>query len=437
MLKFNDGDQHFKCLVRMLKVFLFVSPKHSYVKSIMCQILTLIHWEQQKGVLPFWNLFWKNAAVFGEESIELSFSLLGRALQNDGRRNILEHVARKYRSVRSYLDLKAELGDDYYGKNTMKSVSGRSEENPGSLNVAMVRAWLLTTITKCRRNMHRPYKSKKCFADAATGARLAVPLDAKRPVSRVFRLDTSGVLENERQIVTDFSVSDWLNKGKDGEGMKQALETDDQQVQRDQQDMDQMEQVRDEMDDFQMGSAPEEEEEVQPLRNQGRGREKIGPSKINRGKKRRKKKSVASSAEETAESEEDSSEGRRHKKSSRKGENQYVTIVTNQHKKHVPTDYTNRVAERAGSATKKKLIEEMKAVWHKENPGGKMTDKIYYGIEAQAIAASCQQVSGRRTRGSTKASYKEVSYTGLAGMEKDAMRQAVAISVRNRDAIST
>jgi hypothetical protein len=95
------------------------------------------------------------------------------------------------------------------------------------------------------------------------------------------------------------------------------------------------------------------------------------------------------------------------------------------------------VAERAGSATKKKLIEEMKLAWHKENPGGKMTDKIYYGIEAQAIAASCQQVSGRRTRRSTTASYKEVSYTGLAGMEKDTMRQAVAISVRNRDAIST
>jgi hypothetical protein len=430
MLKFNDGHQHFQCLVRMLKVFLCVCPKHEYVKSIICQILTLLHWEAEKDVLPFWDLFWKHASVFGEESIELSFSLLGRSLKNDGMKNVLEHVAKKYRAVRSYLDLKAELGDDYYGKNTMKSVSGRSEVKVGSVNVSMVKAWMLTMINQCRRNTYRPYKDKTCFGDAAAGSKNAWKTTDRPLVCRVFRQNVCQVFDLERERVTNFSVSNWLNTTEGHEEMRLALATDEKQDDAADRNERMVEEERDEFDDFEMGSAPEDEVE-EPVRLRAPRQPQPQQVEVASRKGRKRKKVQDTYLDASSDDEAASSNRSRQDRGTKDRRQDLVDVLAHNNHSARSQDYTNRVAQKDGSADKKAWMEKMKETWFKANPNKDMPDSVYYSIEEKAVAATCQQATGRRTRGAMHVDYTEAVYTNLQGQEKHAMSRAVHMSARD------
>jgi hypothetical protein len=60
-----------------------------------------------------------------------------------------------------------------------------------------------------------------------------------------------------------------------------------------------------------------------------------------------------------------------------------------------------------------------------------MPDSVYYSIEEKAVAATCQQATGRRTRGAMHVDYTEAVYTNLQGQEKHAMSRAVHMSARD------
>jgi hypothetical protein len=153
----------------MLKVFLCLQPKQEYVRSLVHQLLTLVYWRQKKNRLPFWKLFKEDVAKFNEEPIELSFSLLGRSLKNDGMRNNIDHVRNKYKGVKNYVMFKQEFQKEFLDKDTMKSVSGRFTIKEGNAKLAQVKAWLLDVINKCRYNAYLVYTGKDAYksADAA------------------------------------------------------------------------------------------------------------------------------------------------------------------------------------------------------------------------------------------------------------------------------
>jgi hypothetical protein len=109
----------------------------------------------------------------------------------------------------------------------------------------------------------------------------------------------------------------------------------------------------------------------------------------------------------------------------------FVDVVAHNNRSARGQDYTNRVAQKDGSADKKAWMEKMKVTWFKANPNKDMPASVYYSIEEKAIAATCQQATGRRTRGSIHVDYTEAVYTNLQGQEKHAMSRAVQLSARD------
>jgi hypothetical protein len=144
----------------MLKVFLCLQPGQEYVRSVTNQLLTLLYWKQEKRVLPFWGIFDKQSAAFGGESIELTFSLLARNMQNDSHANDCNHVSKKYLGVKTYVDIRHEMRDELkVDKDTMKSVSGRIEfkENKDNPRVDEAHGWLKGILNELKWNTFQMY----------------------------------------------------------------------------------------------------------------------------------------------------------------------------------------------------------------------------------------------------------------------------------------
>lgn len=211
-IKFNDGEVVYACLLRMLKVFLCINPKQEYVRSIVHQILTLVYWRKKKVSLPFWNMFKNDVAKFNEEPIELSFSLLGRSLTNDGLRNKLDHVRKKYRGVKNYILFKKEFELEFLGKDTMKSVSGRFEIKVGNQKLGQVRSWLLDVFNKCRYNVYHMYKSKAAFESFAEGVlHSGKAYKGERAHERNFRRSCAGILQERKDEWRDSIENNWAD----------------------------------------------------------------------------------------------------------------------------------------------------------------------------------------------------------------------------------
>jgi hypothetical protein len=198
---------------RMLKVFLVLEPKQEYVRSIVNQLLTLLYWKGMEDDLPFWDAFVKNPAMFNEEPIEVSFSLLGRSMEHDPMRNDRLHVQKKYRGVRQYLDAKSDFGSEFMDRDTMKSVSGRKDMKKETTRLPQTKSWILEMIKKARYNQYAPYASHAAFKSSYQAALHSVnPLSANNNLPRFFAKDATAVLEAHKAYFTSETESDWAVK---------------------------------------------------------------------------------------------------------------------------------------------------------------------------------------------------------------------------------
>ena len=99
-------------LFRMVKLIICLSQSHkTYAKSMMMQILILMY--QKEKNLPSWQMFMGSSAVFNEEALEMSFSVLSRCL-GDTTKMMFEHMSSMYKLTGLYAEttdvLRTELG---------------------------------------------------------------------------------------------------------------------------------------------------------------------------------------------------------------------------------------------------------------------------------------------------------------------------------------
>jgi hypothetical protein len=196
----------------MLKVFLSIQPTQEYVRSLITQLLTLKYWEDKKDVLPFWNIFKKNPGAFNEESVEVSFSLLGRSVSGDSKRSDREHVNKKYLGVRSYLDMKNDFFTDLASQNSMKSVSGRFNVKAASLKLTQVKQWVMQMINQARHNSYSPYANGSAFKSSFASIAHRLSPTASFSLERSYKKNAAEVLKGRREPVTTAIETDWAHK---------------------------------------------------------------------------------------------------------------------------------------------------------------------------------------------------------------------------------
>lgn len=209
-LKMGNALNIMSSTVRMLKVFLVLQPEQEYVRSIIHQLLTLLYWKGLEDELPFWDAFVKNPAIFNEEPIEVSFSLLGRSMEHDPLRNDRLHVQNKYRGVRQYLDLKGDYATEFMDKDTMKSVNGRKDMKKETTRLPQTKNWILEMIKKARYNQYSPYASGLAFKSSYHASLNSVnPAVVGNNLLRMYSGDATSVLQAHKAYYVSQIENDW------------------------------------------------------------------------------------------------------------------------------------------------------------------------------------------------------------------------------------
>lgn len=211
LLKMKSGELLVTATLRLLKVFLCIQPGQEYVRSIVNQLLTIKYWEINKNILPFWEILKDDPAAFNEESVELSFSLLGRSLAGDSKKTDREHVQKKYLGVKSYMAAKKDFVKDLASPNTMKSVSGRFEVKKESTKLAQVKEWMLIMINQAKFNAYAPYCDTKAFKSLNEANKTDHRSDPNKqsPVQRTYLQDSASVLVAMKQKLIDGIENNW------------------------------------------------------------------------------------------------------------------------------------------------------------------------------------------------------------------------------------
>ena len=183
-LKLNDGNLMLRAYFRLFKVFLCLDASHEYVRSMQSHLMCLLYWrkvDQEAGRplpgsagadWPFWKLFLHGAAAFNEECGEISFSVLARVLHSDSERTKIDHVNRKYRRVRQYLDAKDELlaDEDDWG-DVARTISGRHHIKEGDAQVLQTAEFLKLVANEVRWGVYGTYDDIRCFKNKADASR--------------------------------------------------------------------------------------------------------------------------------------------------------------------------------------------------------------------------------------------------------------------------
>lgn len=347
----------------MLKVFLCLQPGQEYVRSLVHQLLTLIYWRKKRLTLPFWKMFTEDVGKFNEEPIELSFSLLGRSLVNDGMRSDIDHVRDKYKGVKNYVMFKKEFQTEFLDRDTMKSVSGRFHIKEGNAKLSQVKAWLTDTINKARYNSYMVYTDNKAYKSTAKARDFSANLDdINANVPRLYLQRSVVVLEGLKEKHRTSIENDWGQKawGEVWDEYKVVAVADD-----------------------------EEEEEIEDgVANHALVVKAIMPiPKAGAGKRQR--------YEEEEESQ---------------GEEQSAEEVTKQKKmKRVPSvmNFKNKLAE--SDASEKEEFDRLSAEWLIKHPGKRLQGTAYFqlGELAKVNAANAAGASKRRRGGAQKGFYNE------------------------------
>jgi hypothetical protein len=347
----------------MLKVFLCLQPKQEYVRSLVHQLLTLVYWRKKKNRLPFWKLFKEDVAKFNEEPIELSFSLLGRSLKNDGMRNNIDHVRNKYKGVKNYVMFKQEFQKEFLDKDTMKSVSGRFTIKEGNAKLAQVKAWLLDVINKCRYNAYLVYTGKDAYksADAARINSINVR-ETHVQTPRAYLQDSVSVLGRLKERLRDSIENDWAdaNWGETWDAFKVPVVIANVHLQ---------------------GQEPAEEQKF--------GRQVVGRVLI-------RKKAAENEMENGEVTEEEESDA---------GSVDAERIPPRK-RRAAAVDFTNKLA--MGNAAENGEFETLKTQWLLDHPGQKLAGAPYFALADLAKTNASLKVGTKRKRvGDIKGVYNE------------------------------
>jgi len=191
-LKMDDGEQIMQAQLRVLHVFLIINNGkcYEYQRAIMLSQLILTSYKQRNHVC--WTMFKNNPSAFNEETGEICFSILAREIAQGGIRSDVKSVDRRYRLIRTKLDVAEDLRSDISGDDFNEH--SRAQVNPQGPEVKATIAFFLDVIRKLSSGSFRHYDAKVGYrASGKKDARLTIPADVVPKLSNDVQEQTKKV----------------------------------------------------------------------------------------------------------------------------------------------------------------------------------------------------------------------------------------------------
>ena len=154
-LKSDNGNLLFQRLIMLLRLNMVLVQKNAYMRSIMMQLLNLMHQKQHN--LPSWQMFSKSTAVFNEEVGETSFSILSRLVLGDTTKCSFEHIDLMYGLIHTYRANNADMTGDQLRK-TRPNKRYRLDKKQETAEAIL--AFMQHTIRAIKANTYRIYPGK-------------------------------------------------------------------------------------------------------------------------------------------------------------------------------------------------------------------------------------------------------------------------------------
>ena len=151
----DDGEKIMEAQQRLLHVFMIINNGkcYEYQRAIMLSQLIMTSYKHRNHVC--WTMFKENPSAFNEETGEICFSILAREIAHGGIRSDVKSVDRRYRLIRTKLDVAEDLRSDISGDDFNEH--SRANVNPDGPEVKATVAFFLNVIRQLRGGNFRHY----------------------------------------------------------------------------------------------------------------------------------------------------------------------------------------------------------------------------------------------------------------------------------------
>ena len=118
-LRFNDGKKSIRDLYRLIVVCCMLykakvkgsGVPHNYPKMQIAHMLIVEYWKKIDHCS--YKMMMHNMGIFNEEACEISFSILGRAVLGDSRKDDFDHMNKVYALLPIFRELRNDIFDDH------------------------------------------------------------------------------------------------------------------------------------------------------------------------------------------------------------------------------------------------------------------------------------------------------------------------------------
>ena len=146
----------------LLRLNMVLVQKNAYSRSIMMQLLNLMH--QRDNKLPMWQMFSKSTAVYNEEIGEISFSILSRVVLGDTTKCSFKHMNILYGLIHTYRANNEDMTREQ-SRTARKHMRFDISKKHDSLDA--VKSFILHMIREVKADTYRVYSGKAHKANPA------------------------------------------------------------------------------------------------------------------------------------------------------------------------------------------------------------------------------------------------------------------------------
>jgi hypothetical protein len=139
---------------------------HNYPKMQITHMLIVEYWKKIDHCS--YKMMMNNMGIFNEEACEISFSILGRCVLGDSRKDDFEHMNKIYSLLPLFRDIRNDVFDDH---GTPTSLSWRHQLNAEGLEVQTGTVFFNRAIRQILRGTFRSYDGTAAsFKNAVSGS---------------------------------------------------------------------------------------------------------------------------------------------------------------------------------------------------------------------------------------------------------------------------
>jgi hypothetical protein len=205
----DDGQQVADAKMNLLHIFLIINNAscYEYQRALTCSLLLLHNYRLRNH--KCWEMFCNNVSAFNEETGEICFSILARGLAAGGIRSDIKAVNKRYRLIRTKMDIAADLNYDLSGDDFNQH--SRNTVHPNGPEVMATVAFFRDMIRKLRVNVYRHYDEQLGNMSDPRSARPRVPAARFTPLSLDVTSTYISVVDKLTKTMNSYWVLDHMD----------------------------------------------------------------------------------------------------------------------------------------------------------------------------------------------------------------------------------